>query len=131
MDINEAIQHCLDVAEQQNQMANGKWIGEEGEKQRQECAECAADHKQLAVWLMELKDLRGAQNDQCVFIQDLMDELKEAKSLLKLAVDDFDIAMSNGGDTCEVCEFGFGHCKGNPCKWRFANEAKKLLGEEF
>ena len=119
MTIDEAIQHCLDVAEQ----CDSYKVEIE--------YKCGEEHRQLAQWLMELKDLRGAQNDQYVFIQDLMDELKEAKNLLKLAVNDFDIAMSNGGDTCEVCEFGFGHCKGNPCKWRFANEAKKLLGEEF
>lgn len=132
VDINEAIQHCLDVAEQQSKgLYDAIALGGISQQEANNCEQCIDDHKQLARWLMELKDLRGAQNDQCVFIQDLMDELKEAKSLLKLAVNDFDIAMSNGGDTCEVCEFGFGHCKGNPCKWRYANEAKKLLGEEF
>ena len=83
MDINEAIQHCLDVAEQQEQLANGKWIGEEGEKQQQECTECAADHKELAGWLMELKDLRGAQNDQYVFIHELMNEIKVLKDVIR------------------------------------------------
>lgn len=83
MDINEAIQHCLDVAEQQEQMANGKWVGETGVKQRQECIDCAADHKELAGWLMELKDLRGAQNDQCAFFDELMDEHRKLKDIIR------------------------------------------------
>ena len=68
-------------------------------------------------------DLQLAYNEQMI-------ELREAKRLLKLAVEDFDFVMPST-DVCEVCEFAFGRCKGNPCKWRYADEAKRLLGNEI
>ena len=57
MTLDEAIKHCLEVAENNEQFASGKWIGSEGEANRQECEQCAADHRQLAEWLTELKEL--------------------------------------------------------------------------
>lgn len=39
MTLDEAIQHCLDVAES-------------------ECSECAKEHRQLYNWLVELRELR-------------------------------------------------------------------------
>lgn len=58
MTIDEAIAHALEVAEYNEQFASGKWIGSEGEANRQECEQCAADHRQLAEWLTELKEAR-------------------------------------------------------------------------
>lgn len=43
MEIEEAIEHCQEVA--------------------QRCNECGKDHSQLAAWLMELKDLRRGANN--------------------------------------------------------------------
>lgn len=43
MDIQEAIQHCLDVAA--------------GATEQGKCPECAADHEQLAGWLTVLKQI--------------------------------------------------------------------------
>lgn len=40
MTINEAIEHCKDIAD------------------NEKCEECALEHKQLAEWLIELKNLR-------------------------------------------------------------------------
>ena len=57
--LDEAIKHCLEVTENNEQFASGKWIGSEGEANRQECEQCAADHRQLAEWLKELKELRA------------------------------------------------------------------------
>ena len=56
--LDEAIKHCLEVAENNEQFASGKWIGSKGEANRQECEQCAADHRQLAEWLTELKNRR-------------------------------------------------------------------------
>jgi hypothetical protein len=56
--LDEAIKHCLEVAENNEQFASGKWIGSEGEANRRECLQCAADHRQLAEWLTELKEAR-------------------------------------------------------------------------
>lgn len=71
MDINEAIQHCLDVAD-------------ECDAYKVEIEyKCGEEHRQLAQWLMELKDLRGAQNDQCVFFDELMDEHRKLKDIIR------------------------------------------------
>ena len=61
MTLDEAISHCLEVAEEQEQLGReGTWFeGEDwNEKARAQCRECAADHRQLAEWLRELKELR-------------------------------------------------------------------------
>lgn len=139
MTLDEAIKHCLEVAENNEQFASGKWIGSEGEANRQECEQCAADHRQLAEWLMELKDLRAEQNDQYVFIHELMSELKEAKRLLKLAINDF--AKLDRENTryknCMMPEMDCADCplswdsvddRVEPChSWRYADEALKLI----
>lgn len=92
--LDTAIKHCLDVAEQNEISAitykNCKEIKANmyekltAEKAENDCRECAADHRQLTEWLMELKDLRAEQNEQYVFIRELMDELKEAKSIIRV-----------------------------------------------
>ncbi len=78
--LDEAIKHCLEVAEQNDTQAE-KWQIEGGEQYGKTivCRECAADHRQLAEWLMELKDLRAEQNDQYTFIRELMEENKELR----------------------------------------------------
>lgn len=120
--LDEAIKHCLEVAENNEQFASGKWIGSEGEANRQECEQCAADHRQLAEWLMELKDLRAGQNDQYVFIRELMDELEEAKRLLKLAVEQ----MAEVGEVCDCIHSQ--DCPLDECgKFTFHNEITKLI----
>lgn len=127
LDINTAIQHCLDIAKQCDLY-----------KVEIEY-KCGEEHRRIADWLMELKDLRGAQDDQYVFIRDLMDELKETKSLLKLAMEDFSL-LDREHDKNKSCMMRTMDCvecplnngKDEPChEWRYANEAKKLLGEEF
>ena len=44
MTLDEAIKHCMDIAETQEMCSNGK--------------KCAEEHRQLAEWLKELKQLR-------------------------------------------------------------------------
>ena len=120
--LDDAIKHCLEVAEQNDTQAE-KWQKEGGEQwgKTTVCRECAADHRQLAEWLMELKDLRAEQNDQYVFIHELMSELKEAKRLLKVAMGDMEILYEAGKDE---------GCVGIKFKWRYADEALKLLNDE-
>lgn len=57
--LDEAIKHCLEVAEQNETQAE-KWHKEGGAEWGKtiNCRECAADHKQLAEWLKELKAYR-------------------------------------------------------------------------
>ena len=119
MTIDEAIKHCEEVAKQ-NETDAEKWQKEGGEQwgKTTVCRECAADYRQLAEWLMELKDLRAEQNDQYTFIRELMDELKESKRLLKAATEDMKILYEVGKDE---------GCLGMDFKWRYADEAEKLL----
>ena len=143
MTINEAIAHAMKVAEQNDTQAD-KWQEEGGEQwgKTTACRECAADHRRLAEWLMDLKDLRAEQNDQYVFIHELMNELKEAKRLLKAAVDDFaKLDRENAKNkNCMMPEMDCADCplswdyvddRVEPChSWRYANEALKLLNDE-
>ena len=54
MTLDEAIKHCLEVAEKEEQFC----VQDDRSCLFQKShAECAADHRQLAEWLMELKEL--------------------------------------------------------------------------
>lgn len=52
-DLDEAIQHCLEVAEQKEQEAKEAHV-----LSGMDCLECAKEHRQLAKWLKELKAYR-------------------------------------------------------------------------
>ena len=54
--LSEAIKHCLETAEQLEERANIPYKVEDSELQDNACRECAADHRQLAEWLTELKE---------------------------------------------------------------------------
>ncbi len=61
VDLESAIKHCVEAAEEQDMKAgfetdNQTYIMSEIE--RKECRECAAEHRQLAEWLKELKERR-------------------------------------------------------------------------
>jgi chromosome segregation ATPase len=53
MTIDEAIKHCEEVAERYERMEDSH-----DDKLKEECLQCAADHRQLAEWLTELQELR-------------------------------------------------------------------------
>lgn len=56
MTLDEAIKHCEEVAEQQEQYAKGYAQGDAIEVYDAfDCDECAEEHRQLAEWLKELK----------------------------------------------------------------------------
>ena len=108
MTIDEAIKHCLEVAENNEQFASGKWIGSEGEANRQECEQCAADHRQLAEWLRDLK---------------------EAKRLLKLAILDIYHKCSCENFDCDICvktECDYD----DRFIWRYKDEVFKIIDKE-
>ena len=106
MTIAEAIKHCEKVAEELEKKANIYEIKNTYLPDLQKpvnCLSCAADHRQLAEWLRELK---------------------EAKRLLQLAITDFEKAGSCS--TCarqsKVCDFG--NCK---YIWQYKDEVEKLI----
>ena len=124
MTIDEAIKHCLEVAEQQEADSFIDRLSDDdewSESLKENCRQCAADHRQLAEWLRELQ---------------------EAKRLLKVAVEDFSFVsenfINNMDSLCSMYNHIAGCVKGCPmsssddfghCKWRYADEAEKLLNE--
>lgn len=144
MTIDEAIAHTLEVAEQ-NEIQADKWQEEGGEQwgKTTACRECAADYRQLAEWLIELKDLREENKmliSECdrlikekgellskvsggdvLRICQLEEQLEKAKRLLKVALGDMEILYETGKDE---------GCLGIEFKWRYADEALKLLNDE-
>lgn len=144
MTIDEAIKHCLEVAEQnetQAEMIGRQLIGSAIDKYITNCRKCAAEHRQLAEWLTELKELRSIV-DACNIlavdafaVEKLCKELKEAKRLLKAAVEDFRIVgtMLEDGHghctaeiSCDECMLGGGNLA-DDCQWRHEAEALKLI----
>ena len=151
--LDEAIKHCLEVAEE-NDLAAGTYeiLAENNhnayerltaETNSSRCAECATEHRQLAEWLTELKELRNSigavklkdmkeavgllqelntENDQ------LTSQLAVAKRLLKAAVED----MNEENFCAKVCKRDNFACRvSDTCdfKWRYADEAEKLLSD--
>ena len=107
MTLDEAIKHCLETAEQLEERANIPYKVEDSELQDNACRECAADHRQLAEWLTELK---------------------EAKRLLKAAVEDMnDNEICYDINACIVCTKS--NCIScDTFHWRYTDEALKLIG---
>lgn len=107
--LDEAIRHCLEVAEQNEAKAQKigvQFLGTTKDLEATECRECAADHRQLAEWLIDYK---------------------EAVRLLKLAIED--IAST---ESCFLCKYYDGpeeSCRTtDDCfVWRYADEALKFV----
>lgn len=150
--LDEAIKHCLEVAEQNETQAEKigrQFIGSVMDKRATDCRECAADHRQLAEWLKELKNLREENKvliSECDrLIKEKGELLKkvgltaEYAQLLKVAVEDIGATVAkvyNGGLICECCKWKSqtGECccpDDRGCdvayRWRHADEASKLI----
>lgn len=126
MTIEEAIAHAQETANTRNDL----------------CDKCRDEHRQLAEWLKELKLLRADYEKQKSINYELLEENqefvnenKELKSLLRLAVEDFEFIFDEhsctGARKCDTfCPYNGGEedcCKG---KWKHTEEALKLLGDE-
>ena len=102
MTIDEAIKHCKEEAEKYMEYGI-----------ETECYQCGKEHEQLVDWLTELK---------------------EATRLLKLTLEDLaEIPCNNDvyiPSSCNVC-IKQGNCGySDSFKWRYADEALKLIGGE-
>ena len=143
--LDEAIKHCLEVAEHNEAKAQKigvQFLGTTKDREATECRECAADHRQLAEWLTELQQKRDAvkhlsewnrkltdyKNEMVCKYGESQEQLAEAKRLLKAAVEDMHIE-----DMCDVCVERIQnspiHCPdGSNCfVWRYKDEALKLI----
>ena len=156
MTLDEAIKHCLEVAEKNESKAQKigcQFLGTTKDREATECRECAADHRQLAEWLTELKELRNSlgavklsnMKEALELIRDYKAEnitqkklIAEYKRLLREAVDDVRYCMRSY-DPCEVCALleENGECVAaddDDCsekyKWRYEAEALALIGED-
>lgn len=163
--IEEAISHCLEVAEKNETQAEKigrQFIGSAMDKSATDYRKCAAEQRQLAEWLTELKHLKAIIAGYGTVDMQKLDmilamirtksesvwtgiererELAEAKRLLKLAVEDMSVTAAevyNGGLICECCKWKsqIGGCccpDDGGCdvayRWRYADEALKLIGE--
>lgn len=82
-DLDEAIQHCLEVAnekERQSGFETDYEMYRMSDAEREECKKCAEEHRQLAEWLKELKNIYGFiekyPSTDAIYIGDIKDILK-------------------------------------------------------
>ena len=158
MTLDEAIEYYTKVATQRaiadEEMGvndNSKW-NETKFMTKKESEQIIADNQQLTEWLTELKERRERcaqyeveqisnleQYDMLSREYEMLNErYKEAKRLLKAAVEDFNKSLG-AMYTCPYCKYVKSkeicasretqYC-GDICKWRYADEALKLIGDE-
>ena len=126
MTLDEAIKYYLEAAEEQSRfyslcphpcdgtkdcisLKNGKDMG---------CVKCAAEHRQLAKWLVELKEARRL----------LKAAVEDVKEMLPYFYSCDGCALNK--DNAYECSNSALHCNVK-CRWRYADEAMKLLKEEI
>lgn len=99
MELDEAIKHCRDKAEELNKDADylDAPYGMDTSA-RTECLECAKEHEQLADWLEELKVRR--EQDQTKWIP-CDDRLPEDDRMVLVSICGSDIIMINEGESLE------------------------------
>ena len=73
MTIDEAIKHCEEVAERYERMEDSH-----DDKLKEECLQCAADHRQLAEWLTDYKELKTKYSD-------VQEKIREIRGYLEFA----------------------------------------------
>lgn len=125
--LDEAIKHCLEVAEKNEisaityksckEIKTNMYEKLTAEKAENDCRECATEHRQLAEWFKELKELR--------------EENKEAKRLLKSAINVLKIYRPCDDDICSECINHTRCYEDNYFEWKYLNtpELKKIIGE--
>lgn len=120
MTLDEAIKHCLEKAEENENCAN-KCEAVYGEDNGiiEACRECAAEHRQLADWLMELKEakrlLKAAAEDIVWLNEHTVDS--EGGCLIETATDT---------ETCLACPLNVNNS--HLCGWKHQVEALALIG---
>ena len=82
--LDAAIKHCFEVAEEQEIIGGRSKSGIE----KMECERCAADHKQLAEWLTELKEAKRLLKFAVEDCPDLTDMWRYADKVLEMIGDE-------------------------------------------
>ena len=136
--LDEAIKHCLEVAEQKEH-DSVELIDMLDELDVDACKECAADHRQLAEWLTELKQWRRVYGicpsyEMCIpeCREGYNAQIAEYKRLLKSATNVLNMFIPCDEDyNCSECIKQRQNCEyDDSFKWRYADEVKKLLEVE-
>ena len=109
--LEDAISHCLEVAEaRETEVLKYNYCRgmPDVEKVVSDCKECAADHRQLAEWLIELR---------------------KAKRLLGEALRTLNDSSCN--KDCRQCKWNETGCEMS-CRfaWKYGDEASALIGDE-
>lgn len=138
--LDEAIEYYINVATQravadEGMGVNDKWY-ETKFMTKKGSEQVIADNRQLAEWLTELKELRSLKTDYVFF-------KAEAKKLLRTAVEDFSFVsekfINSMDSSCSMFNHIAGCVKDCPmssfddygrCKWRYTDEALKLIGDD-
>ena len=82
MTLDEAIKYAEEVAEKNEKKASWFW-GKEGNPNYENCVKCAEEHRQLAEWLKELKQLREDRDR-------LLNALNEIRAEIEQTAKDYD-----------------------------------------
>ena len=110
--LGEAIKHCLEVAEQNETQADKigrQLIGSAIDKYATDCRECAAEHRQLAEWLTDYKELKNSIGAV------KLGNMKEALALIRTLKAELNGWRENPfGIIEEVCEL-VSDCR--RCRW--------------
>lgn len=73
MTIDEAIKHCIEVAEEKESEAQDlEYSKLDWKYEANQCSKCAKEHRQLAEWLRELKRDREILNGLSIYFQSLV-----------------------------------------------------------
>lgn len=70
MTIDEAIKHSEEVAERYERMEDSQ-----DDKLKEECLQCASDHRQLAAWLRDLRQAKAIILDMSYTLEVLCDKV--------------------------------------------------------
>lgn len=133
MTIDEAIKHCEEVAEHNETKAlriGRQYEGTLLDREAKECRECASDHRQLAEWLTDYKELKNSigaiklsnMKETLALIRTLKAELNGWKE------DPFGIiAEECRTRSCKLCQWEekcpyAGTYEYHPEDWRIENE---------
>lgn len=124
MTIDEAIKRCEEKAEEQeyvSQIIVGLHREESEREHKAACDACAAEHRQLAEWLTELKEakrlLKAAAEDIVWLNEHTVDG--EGQCLIETATD---------METCLACPLNVNNS--HVCGWKHQAEALALIGED-
>ena len=130
MTLDEAIKHCLEVAEQNEKKAEyrPRMDSYDEIESRADCLECAADHRQLAEWLTELKEAKRLLKSAVEAMKGLADaERYEHEDEICCGYCEYDSPMTECGEMLYECP---GYDKNDCFKWRHIDEALALIGED-